>query len=443
LIFPLRAIAPPVSTGVVYLLGVLVVSIYSTRWAGLLTSVLSAAAFNFFHIPPTGHIEIADGENWVALGVFLISAILASSLAEQARARAEEAEERRREADLAAQLAAALLGAGSAPDSLEQSAALIAGAFELPWARIELGALVASGERRMAIEHNGAEIGALIVSAGVAEATCERLEQRVVPSLATLLGAAIDRDRLIGSAVEAEALRRSDEIKTALLRSVSHDLRTPITAVLAAGSALESRSLADGDRIALAAGVSTEARRLSDLVDKLLDLSRLEAGQAEPRTDWCSVEEVVTVAAEGLGERADLVQISLDSDLPFVRADAAQLERALANLLDNAVRYSGGKETLVRGRVVNRRLTVRIVDRGPGIPEPEIARVFEPFYTLRRGGSHQGSGLGLSIARGFIEVNGGSVRAESVPGQGTTFVVEFPLEPEAAPQAETAGAGPR
>ena len=443
LIFPLRAIAPPVSTGVVYLLGVLVVSIYSTRWAGLLTSVLSAAAFNFFHIPPTGHIEIADGENWVALAVFLISAILASSLAEQARVRAEEAEERRREADLAAQLARALLGGDSAPDSLEQSAALIAAAFDLPWARIELGESATAEGRRMALEHEGGQVGALVVPSSAAATTCERLEQRVVPPLETLLGAAIDRDRLIASAVEAEALRRSDEIKTALLRSVSHDLRTPITAVLAAGSALESSSLADGDRIALAAGVSTEARRLSDLIDKLLDLSRLEAGQAEPRTDWCSVEEVVTAAVEGLGERSDLVRISLDDDLPFVRADAAQLERAIANLLENAVRYSGGKQTLVRARVVNDRLMVRIVDRGPGIPQSEIFRVFEPFYTLRSGGSNHGSGLGLSIARGFIEVNGGSVWAESVPGQGTTFVVEFPLEPEAAPQTSAAGAGPR
>jgi two-component system sensor histidine kinase KdpD len=224
---------------------------------------------------------------------------------------------------------------------------------------------------------------------------------------------------------------------------VSHDLRTPITAVLAAGSALQSSSLADDDRIALAGGVSTEARRLSDLVDKLLDLSRLEAGQAEPRTDWCSIEEVVTEAVEELGERARLVRCSLDPNLPFVRADAAQLERAIANLLENAVRYSAGQPTLVRARVVNERLAVRIVDRGPGIPEPELVRVFEPFYTVRDGGGHHGSGLGLSIARGFIEVNGGRVWAESVPGQGTTFVVEFPLEPEAAPQASVAGAGSR
>ncbi len=441
LIFPLREISPPVSTGVVYLLGVLVVSIYSSRWAGLLTSVLSAAAFNFFHIPPTGHIEVADGENWVALAVFLISAILASSLAEQARARAEEAEDRRREADLTARMATTLLGTTSLSDSLEKSGATIAEVLDLPWARVELGERMPEDGLVFPLRHAGAEIGTLVVPGDMPTSNLERLRGRIAPPLATLLAAAVDRDRLIGSAVEAGALRRSDELKTALLRSVSHDLRSPITAVLAAADALESVGLGEGDRLALATGVSAEARKLSDLVDKLLDLSRIEAGQAEPRTDWCSIEEVVVAAADGLGEGSASVRVSLDHGLPFVRADPAQLERAIANLLENAVRYSGGKESIVRARVLNGRLAVRIVDRGPGIPQPEIDRVFEPFYTVPDGGEHHGSGLGLSIARGFIEVNGGRVWAESVPGHGTTFVIEFPLEREGAPQASTAGAG--
>ncbi len=361
LIYPLRQITPTVSDGVVYMLGVLVVSTYYGLWLGLFTSLASAVAFNFFHIPPIGTLDIAKGENWVALVVFLIAAVIASSLAEQSRARAREAERRRREANLAVQAAFALLA---------------------------------------------------------------------------------DRERLQAATIETEALRRSDEMKTALLRAVSHDLRSPLTAIIAAGEALTSPGIEPDDRRVLAAAVTDEATRLSGLVDKLLDLSRLEAGQAHPRPDWCSIEEVVAAAVEDLGERGELVRISLDGDLPFVRADAAHLERALANLLENAIRFSGGEQSLVRGRALGDRVVLRVVDRGPGIPPGDLEHVFEPFYQRPGDRPHEGSGLGLAIVRGLVEVNGGRVWAESVPGQGTTFVIELPLEPGAerlAPEPQEVG----
>ncbi|MGA8745699.1 MAG: ATP-binding protein [Solirubrobacterales bacterium] len=350
LIYPLRQISPPVSDGVVYLLGVLVISTYYGLWLGLFTSVASAGAFNFFHIPPTGTLDIANGENWVALAVFFTVATFASSLAEQSRSRAREAERRREEANLAVQAAFALL---------------------------------------------------------------------------------LDRERLQAATIETEALRRSDELKTALLRAVSHDLRSPLTAIIAAGEALTSPGIEPDDRRALAGAVTDEASRLSGLVDKLLDLSRLEAGQSQPRPDWCSIEEVVAAAVEDLGERGEHVHASLDPDLPFVRADAAQLERALVNLLENAIRFSGEERTLVRGRAIGDRVVLRVVDRGPGISPGDIEHIFEPFFQGSGNQRHEGSGLGLAIVRGLIEVNGGRVWAESVPGQGTTFVIELPLEPDA------------
>ena len=127
--------------------------------------------------------------------------------------------------------------------------------------------------------------------------------------------------------------------------------------------------------------------------------------------------------------------IGIDPDLPLVRADAVQLERAFANLLENAARYGGDHPVAVRARVVGHRMLIRIVDRGPGIPGRELERIFEPFYrgAERDGDGHVGSGLGLAVARGFVEANGGRVWAESLPGQGATFVVELPLEEVAAP----------
>ena len=432
LIYPLRQIAPEVSAGVVYLLAVLVASIYCGLAYGLFASVLSAGAFNFFHIPPTGHFEIADGENWVALGVFLIAAVITSSLAEQARERADEAEMRRRESELAAQMASSLLESADVREALQSTSLGLAQALDLEWAAIELGEAERDDGFGFPLSKGERRLGTLLVPVETDREKRDRIESRVVPWLETLLGAALDREELIQTAVESRALRRSDDVKTALLRAVSHDLRSPITAIRAAGDALESPAIGAEDRRQLALAVTAEAERLSDLIDKLLDLSRLEAGQAQPRRDWCSIEEVVSVAVEELGAGAGPVKVALDRDLPYVRADAAQLERAIANLLENAVRFSSGKPPIVKGRALDDRVVLRVVDHGPGIPADELDRVFQPFYQGSDGSRHIGSGLGLAIVRGFVETNGGQVWAESVPGQGTTFVVELPLEREPA-----------
>ena len=229
--------------------------------------------------------------------------------------------------------------------------------------------------------------------------------------------------------METRALRRADIVKTTLLRAVSHDLRTPLTAIVAAGEAIASPTLSDEERRELGAVISAESTRLSRLIDNLLDLSRLEGGAADPRPQWCSIDEVINAAIDDLRLAPERFSLALDADLPLVRADAAQLERAFANLLENGARYSGGHPVSIRGRVTGGRLLVRVVDRGPGIPPAQRDRVFEPFY---RAGSasagHRGSGLGLAIVRGFVEANGGRVSVESLPGQGTSFVVEFPAE---------------
>jgi two-component system sensor histidine kinase KdpD len=264
--------------------------------------------------------------------------------------------------------------------------------------------------------------GALVVPASAAD----HARERVVPALEPLLAAALEREALTREVVETSALRRSDEVKTAVLRSVSHDLRSPLTAILAAADALGSPALEEDDQHDLAEAIATESRRLARLVDQLLDLSRLQAGSAEPRQDWTSLDEIVRAAVEDVGIDGARVRLAIDPELPLIRADAAQLQRAVANLLENALRYGGDRPVSVRARATGGRVLMRVVDQGPGIPPAEHERIFTPFYRAP-GAAGGGSGLGLAIVRGLIEANGGHVRVESLPGQGTSFVVELPL----------------
>jgi K+-sensing histidine kinase KdpD len=344
LVYPLKSVAPVVSLGIVYLPAILLISIVWGLRLGLLASVASAAAFNFFHIPPLHRFTIADEENWVALTAFVIAAVVSSTVGELARARAIEAERRREEADRA---------------------------------------------------------------------------------LAELAALARERDRMQAEAVEAEALRRSDELKTALLRSISHDLRTPLTSIIAGGSALGSPTLTEDERAELSAAIVGEGNRLSRLVENLLDMSRLEAGKAEPHPGPIDLAEVLETA-RGAGVDPGLIRLAVEADLPTIDADAAQLERAFENLFDNAIRHSDGGPVQARSRLVGDAVVVRVVDQGPGIPESEWEQIFEPFQRGSSGRSDTGSGLGLAIVKGFVEANGGEIAVESLPGQGTSFVVTFP-----------------
>jgi len=472
IIYPLGEVAPVASLSVVYLPAVLIVSITWGAWLGLATAVVSAGAFNFFHLPPTGQFTIRDSRNWVALITFFVVAGIASSVAEVARARTRDAQQRRLEADLAAEMARLLLQGNSLAESLPTAAARLAQALELTSASIQMEA-VEGDERRIAfpLREGTRRLGTVLVGADTPEASLRRLQERVVPALEALLSAALEREGLLGGVVETAALRRADTIKTALLRAVSHDLRSPLTAISAAGAAVGSPSLSPREREEMAAVIEEEARRLSRLVDNLLDLSRLEAGAAEPHRTWTSVDELIRSAVEEVGASREAFTLSIDRDLPLVRLDPVQMERAFVNVLENARRHSGGHPVSVRARAVRSlggtprrpapgageerpgeqtpagdRVIVRVVDRGPGIPPAQLERVFEPFYRAgTAGGEHRGSGLGLAIARGFTEANAGTLYVESLPGQGATFVFELPIQelPAEREQAEpTTGSAP-
>ncbi|MHB1538101.1 MAG: sensor histidine kinase [Solirubrobacteraceae bacterium] len=453
-VYPLKQLAPVVSLSVVYLPAVLIVSATWGGWFGAATAVLSAAAFNFFHLVPTGRFTLHNPDNWVALAAFLLVAWLVSSVAEVTRARAREAGERRREADLAAEMARLLLSGNLLSIDLATAAARLSQALGLASAAIELGA-VEGDERRLSfpLREGTRRIGTVLVPADTPEARLRRLQERVTPALEALLSAALEREALLGDVVETAALRRTDVVKTALLRSVSHDLRSPLTAITAASEAIDSASLSAEERGEMAAVIRLETRRLSRLVDNLLDLSRLEAGVAPPRAELTSLEELLHAAVDDVAAERGEFDLALGRELPLVSVDPVQMERAFVNVLENARRHSGGHPVSVRARAVRslsgkpdgQRIIVRIVDRGPGIPPAQLERVFEPFYRARSAeGPQRGSGLGLAIARGFTEGNGGTLHAESLPGQGTSFVFELPLQraPENGRGSEQAPAMP-
>jgi two-component system sensor histidine kinase KdpD len=419
----LKAHVPVLSLGVLYLFAVLpVAAVWGLAYA-VPVSVAGMALFNFLFLPPLYTFTLADSRNWFALAVFLVTAVVVSELAARSRRQA-------RESALLAKIATSLLKRGEVSGELELIAAEAAQALQVDQARIELGERNASaggdGERfPLAVE--GRRVGTIYLERPRQGSAAAR--RRLLPALASLLGVAIDRERLASEAVEAEALRRSDTMKTAVLRAVSHDLRTPLMAILTSASALtrDELDLGSEDRSELAATILGEAERLDRLVANLLDLSRLQAGAAQPQTDLWPVDDLVAQALSEAGAAGRRVEVSLPDDSPAVRVDAHQIERVLVNLIENALKYSAESEPVhVQVSATTAEVLVRVVDRGPGIAETERERIFEAFRRGANGGV-RGAGLGLAIARGFAEANGGRVWAESRSGQGATFVLALPI----------------
>jgi two-component system sensor histidine kinase KdpD len=366
LVWALDGVAPTVSLGVLYVFAVLPVAVlWGIRWS-LVVAIASMLAFNFFFLPPTHTLTMNESENWFALTAYSVTAVVVSELAVRSRRRA-------RDATFLADVARELL-AGAEPEAIEQR---------------------------------------------VGEAPPE-----IAGGVEALLAVARDRRRLEEEALEAETLRRSDLVKTALLRAVSHDLRSPLTSITTAVGALRNEELVftEADRRELLETIAVDSERLARLVADLLDLSRLEAGSAEPEPEVWSVEELVreVVADHGFTDRVDIA-----GERPFVNVDPVQIQRVLANLLENAVKFSPPDgDVHVRITATRKEAIVRIVDQGPGVPEDQLERVFEPFH---RGSDRAGAGLGLAIARGFATANGGRVWAESRPGQGATFALALPV----------------
>jgi two-component system sensor histidine kinase KdpD len=432
LVAALDTVTPTTGLSVIYLLAVLFVATRHGEVAALGTAVLGVLALNFFFIEPRYQLAVHDPDNVVALVVLLIAAVVVGRLATTSRERAAEAVRRARVAVAREREAAMLTAAASSLlegadvetqlRSIEQSAGE-AGASPV---RVQIGPVPTPEPGELAVRLSTSSRPAWLYLAK--DSSWAKADQdRVAGALARLIDVAFERERLGAQAAEAETTRRAEVAKTAILHAISHDFRSPLTAISTAASGLKDDDISSVDRGELVSVIETEAARLSRLVDDLLDLSRIEADAVNPNPDWCDLRDVVARASAQVrslrGEYA--IELALP-ELPLVRADPAQLERVFANLIENAVSFSP-PDTPVRvsGATAGERVVVRVMDRGPGVPRSERVRIFQPF--VRGRDSSRGSGLGLAICRGFVEANGGRIVLQTGTSEETSFTVSFPI----------------
>jgi len=430
LVAVLEGLAEATALTVIYLLAVLFVAIRRGEVPGLVTALFSVLATNFLFIEPRYRLTISESENVVALVVLLIAAVVVGRLAASARQRAAESEERaavadarEREAALLAEVASAILVSGPVETELERIGSSLSKLVGSP-VTLELTGTPRTRADEDAVRLPLRERPAWLY---VRRGADRELVRRIAAPLAGLIDVGLERRRLNARTAEAEAVRRAEVAKTAVLHAVSHDLRSPLTAIVTAGRALQTDDLSPRDRAELLSVIDGESRRLSRVVDDLLDLSRIEAGAVAPRREWCDLRDVVARAADqAAGAHGDHpVEIRLPDDLPLVQVDAVQVERVFFNLIENAIKFSPPDAPVtVGGGSSPAGVTVRISDRGRGIAPSARKHVFEPFFRGRDGQS--GSGLGLAICRGFVEANGGRITLQSRRDEGTAFAVTFP-----------------
>jgi two-component system sensor histidine kinase KdpD len=433
----LDSVATPAGLGSLYLIAVLAVAIRRGQVAALAAAVVGVLILNYFFIKPLHQLTIADSDNVVALGVLLLAALVVGRLAAQVRRqaaeaelRAEQAAAREREAVMLADAATALLG--GTEDMVE---AISAGLETAGRGELRLGASAApqaqEGEISLRVP---TDARAVWLYAAASANWTEADLNRIATPLARLLDVAAERETAAARSAEAEAARQADAAKTVILHAVSHDLRSPLTAIRTAAAGLREEGTNADDKVALIDAIEEEADRLTRLIGNLLDLSRIEAGAVHPRTDWCDLLDVISTTVSHVREplASGRIQIELDGELPLVRADASQLERVFSNLIENALRFSPADQPVrISGGVGAGKVTVRVVDRGPGIPHSQRSSIFEPFQS---GGTDRrdGVGLGLAISRGFTEANGGELRLQADSADGTAFAVSFLLDEQPA-----------
>jgi two-component system sensor histidine kinase KdpD len=403
----------------------------------VLAAVSGSLLVNYYFTPPIHTFTIEQGENLLALVVFLAVAGVVSWLVSVANRRTADAARARAEAETLAALGGTL---ATSDDPLPQLVAQLRAAF-----KADAVAVLKAGDHGSWTLEAGAgdpipvrpEDGSGSVSIGPAEmlvvAGAELSEEDldVLRSFAAQVQVAVERRSLRADIAAAAGLAEANELRTALLAAVSHDLRTPLASIKASVTSLLQRDVAwsaDATREFLET-INEESDRLNALVGNLLDMSRLQTGAVQLVMRDVGLEEVVPRALAGLPDRPVPVVLDLPETLPRVKADAGLLERAVANLVDNARAWSAPDQTVrVEAGAVQNRVDLRIIDHGPGIPVDQRERVFQPFQRLGDNPSNgTGVGLGLAVARGFVEAMGGDLTVEDTPGGGATMVLSLTL----------------
>ncbi|MFV8182653.1 sensor histidine kinase KdpD [Streptomyces spinosirectus] len=425
----------------------LAVTVAAALLGGLLPALASAAVgsllLNYFYTPPLHRFTVADPKNIVAIAIFVSVGASVASVVDLAARRTHQAARLRAESEILSYLAGSVLrGETGLEDLLErvretfgmESAALLERASDHdPWTcagRAGLGSPVDRPEDADVDVPVGDRL-ALALTGRVLPAE----DRRVLGAFAAQAAVVLDRRRLQEEADRARALAEGNRIRTALLAAVSHDLRTPLAGIKASVSSLRSDDVAwsEEDRAALLEGIEEGADRLDHLVGNLLDMSRLQTGTVTPLIREVDLDEVVPMALVAVPEGS--VGLDVPESLPMVGVDPGLLERAMANLVENAVKYSPpGKVVLVAASAIADRVEVRVVDRGPGVPDEAKERIFEPFQRYGDAPRGAGVGLGLAVARGFTEAMGGTLDAEDTPGGGLTMVLTLRAAAAHAPE---------
>ena len=462
-----------------YLLVVLPVAIWYGGGPAVLASVGAFLAYDWFFVQPLHAFTVDDPAEWLALLLFLVVSIVTSQLAAAQRRRAEEVARREREARALHQLSrllnaqdeldAALEGV---VDQLQRELGLASCAVLLPAAPVPgaaRGALVVrafAGERPPTGDAIAAElragpprgsstvhvplvagehvVGLLRLVPGPERAAWTPEEKRLLSAAAEQIGRTVERARLRQDATEAEVLRKTDEVRQALLASVSHNLRTPLAAIKASAESLcqDDIQWTEDERRGFLAAILQDAEHLHRLVENLLDMSRIEAGRLRPESGWYPLDILVDDVLARLEPLTAGYNVAADvpDSLPPVSLDYVQIGEVLANLIENAVKYTPeGSAIRVSARAEGPWASLMVEDDGPGIPAEALPHVFEKFYRVFNGDrAHtHGIGLGLAVARGLVEAHGGTIGVESPPpGQprGTRFTIKLPLRAPA--QAE-------